>query len=344
MNTVLLYILAILILSILITLHELGHFWAGRLLGFEIVEFSVGMGPRIVKTEKNGVVYSLRALPIGGMCQFYGEDQEIKDERSFSSKTCWRRAVVLASGALMNLLTALALSVIVVSVFGVADESKLIVGVVNDASPAQAAGLAVGDRFVSVDGVTVDGYEQFSALLGAASPDGALIGVERGGEVLSLPAYDLYDAEAGRNMLGVTIGYGNKQLGVFGTIGEAFRLCGQMIAMVYQSLWMLVTGAAGLKDMAGPVGIFGVFVDAAAYGVETFLRLTIFISANLGVVNLLPLPALDGGRLVFVGVEAIRRKPIPPEKEGVVHLVGIGLLLLLIVVLTYQDIARCIGG
>lgn len=344
MNTVLLYILAILILSILITLHELGHFWAGRLLGFDIVEFSVGMGPRIVKRERRGVIYSLRALPIGGMCQFYGEDQEIKDERSFSSKPCWRRAVVLVSGALMNLLTALVLSLVVVSAFGVADETKLIVAAVNEGSPAEAAGLAVGDRFLSVDGRQVGGYEEFSAYLGEASPKKTVIGVERDGQTLSLTARDTYNAEAGRNMLGVSIDYGTKELGVFSAIGEAFKLCGQMIAMVYQSLWMLITGEAGLKDMAGPVGIFGVFVEAASYGVETFLRLTVFISANLGVVNLLPLPALDGGRLVFVGVEAIRKKPIPPEKEGVVHLIGIGLLLLLILVLTYQDIARCFGG
>ena len=190
----------------------------------------------------------------------------------------------------------------------------------------------------------MDGYEAFSAYLGAASSESAVIGVERDGQTLSVTAKDLYDQEAGRNMLGVSITYGTKKLNVFSAVGEAFKLCGQMIAMVYESLWMLVTGKAGLSDMAGPVGIFGVFVEAASYGVETFLRLTVFISANLGVVNLLPLPALDGGRLVFVGVEAIRKKPIPPEKEGVVHLIGIGLLLLLIAVLTYQDIARCIGG
>ncbi len=342
--TALYIVIAILILSVLICLHELGHFWAGRLLGFTIVEFSVGMGPRLFKKEKNGVIYSLRAFPIGGMCQFFGEDEKSGDPRSFGAKPCWKRAIVLVSGALMNLLTALVLAVVLVAAFGVTDTSRIEVAAVNADSPAAAAGLVPGDAFVSVNGQATDSYESFSQYLAKSPSEKAVIGVERGGETVYVTAEDIYDAGEQRNMLGVTIRYGTKHLSFFGTIGEAFRTCGEAIAMVYQSLWMLVSGQAGLKDMAGPVGIVEIFVDAATYGASTLLYLTVFISANLGVVNLLPLPALDGGRLVFVGVEAIRKKPIPPEKEGVVHLIGIGLLLLLIVVLTYQDIVRLIGG
>lgn len=350
MSTVLYVIIGLVILSIFVTVHELGHYIAGKKLGFGIVEFAVGMGPAIFQKKKNGITYSLRAIPMGGMCRFYGEDEETGDERAFGAQKPWKRAIVLLSGALMNILTAIVLAVVILTVVGViVDYIPSIDSYSFENSPAEQAGLLPGDVIVSVDGKQLTQYAQVDSLidlLGAANSEACVLGIERDGARMDVTVRNIYNEESGRNMIGIQIGaipiY--ERLGFFEALGNSFEYIWQMIKGTISFFGMLFRGEVQRGDVVGPVGIVKLMADALREGVVRTLDLAVLISANLGIFNLLPLPALDGGRLVFVALEAIRKKPVPPEKEGIVHLVGIVLLLGLMIYLTIGDIGSLFGG
>ena len=350
MSVVLYFIIGLVILCVFVTLHELGHYIAGRALGFGIVEFAVGMGPAIIKKTKNGILYTLRALPVGGMCRFYGEDEETGDGRAFGAQKPWKRAIVLASGALMNLITAVVLAVIALMAIGVTvDYIPAVDSFTFENSPAQLAGLEPGDVFLAVDGQKLTPRDQFNSLLSLlsnAKSEACTVTVERGGETMDFTVRDFYSEAEGRNIIGIMISgmpvY--EKMGLGEALGSSFRYIWETIKALYGFIGMLFRGEIKQGDVMGPVGIAFLIADAAKQNVAQLLYIAVLISANLGMFNLMPLPALDGGRLVFVGLEAVRRKPMPPEKEGLVHLVGIVLLLGLIAYLTVTDIITRIGG
>lgn len=335
---------ALLLLSVLVMIHELGHYTAGRLLGFTILEYAIGMGPKLVGFKHKGIEYNLRALPLGGMCRFYGEDDGVKDERCFNAQKAWKRFIVILSGPLMNFVLAFALAVILLLGWGVADESKIFVQDVNEGSPAQAAGLQVGDQFLMVDGKAVESYEILSGAVTAADSARLEVVILRDGQEQRLVLSDLYNEERGANLMGVTLAYGTKKVSLGYALREGAATCWEMAGLVFKSLGMLISGEAGLKDMAGPVGIVQLLGQAATSGWYTVLNLCALLSVNLGVFNLFPIPALDGGRLLFILIEWVRGKPVPPEKEGMVHLIGLGLLMILVVVVTFNDVLRLIRG
>ena len=335
---------ALLLLSVLVMIHELGHYTAGRLLGFTIVEYAVGMGPKLFGFKRKGIEYNVRALPLGGMCRFYGEDEGVLDERCFNAQKAWKRFIVILSGPLMNFVLAFVLAMILLLGWGVSDETKVLVQGVGENSPAKAAGVEIGDQFLTVDGKPVESMETLIDAVRAANPDSMEAVILRDGQERTLVLSGLYDAEAGANMMGVTIAYGTKRVGLGFAIRESAAYCWEMAGLVFKSLGMLFSGEAGLKDMAGPVGIVQILGEATVSGWYTVLSLCVMLSVNLGIVNLFPIPALDGGRILFILIEWVRGKPVPPEKEGMVHLVGLGLLLILIVVITFNDVMRLIRG
>ena len=335
---------ALLLLSVLVMIHELGHYTAGRLLGFTILEYAVGMGPKLLGFKKNGIEYNLRALPLGGMCRFYGEDEGVADERFFNAQKPWKRFIVILSGPLMNFVLAFVLAVVLILGWGVADESKVFVQGVYESSPAQAAGLQEGDQFLSVDGQQVENFESLTGAVAAADPARMEVVILREGQEQTVVLSDLVNAETGNNFMGVTLSYGVKKVGLFYALKEGAATCWEYAGLVFESLRMLFSGEAGLKDMAGPVGIVQLLGEATRTGWYTVLNLCILLSVNLGLFNLFPIPALDGGRILFILIEWVRGKPVPPEKEGLVHLVGMGLLMLLVVVVTFNDVLRLIRG
>lgn len=350
MSTVLYVIIALVILSAFVTLHELGHFIAGKKLGFGIVEFAIGMGPAIFKKKKDGILYSLRAFPIGGMCRFYGEDEETGDGLAFGSQKPWKRAIVLSAGAVTNIVSAIILAVIILMTIGViTDYIPSVNSFSYENSPAEEAGMLEGDVIVAVNGKELTQYDQIDSLvdlIGAADSDACVITVLRNGEEMDLTLHNLYNETEGRNMIGIQIGaipvY--EKLGFFSALGSSFQYIWQMIKALFSFFGMLFQGEVKQGDVIGPVGIIVLITDAVKQGVAQVLEIAVLISANLGLFNLLPLPALDGGRLVFVVIEAIRKKPVPAEKEGIVHFVGIVLLLGLIVYLSIGDISSLFGG
>ena len=383
MSSVLYAFLAILILSVLIVLHELGHYLAGRWLGFEILEFSVGMGPIIYKHKGKHSDFTLRAFLIGGACRFNGEDEAASDGKSFNAQKVWKRFIVVLAGPFMNYLTALVLAAILLLSFGTSEtigtDNYLLVTGVEAGSAAETAGVVEGDILTGINGKAFADYDGFKIAFDAVKENetevtvlrGATLEqierkegdttfidvVPKGGETTVLQATDIRDIRTGNNRLGVSLSIAYKsasytEYNVFTAAIGAFPYCGNMIKQVYSALGNLITGKACINEMSGVIGTVSVMSEsmeqASAYGIAdvmyVILVLGALISVNFAVVNLLPIPALDGGRLVFIILEMLRGKPIDPEKEGIVHFIGMILLLALIAVLMVSDLINCFRG
>lgn len=342
MEQVLSILAALLILCVFVFVHELGHYTAGRLLGFRIQEFAIGMGPIVYKKEKKGILYSLRALPIGGMCRFYGEDEAPSAKDSFNAQRPWKRLLVVLSGPAMNILFAVLFAAI--SLFAYGDVVPAVSGFADGASPAREQGMMAGDIIRAVDGKRVEYYDDVIPRIRAANGEHAVITVERDGKPVDLEMNNIYDAGLGRNYLGINIEPVRKPFGVLEAVGGSFVYVGSVIRQMFDFLGNLFTNGVQQGDFVGPVGTITYIGQAVRLGFETVLRIGVLISINLAIFNILPLPALDGGRTVFILVEWIRGKPIPAEREGMVHFVGILLLFGLMIVLTFGDVSRLLGG
>ncbi|OQB25321.1 MAG: Regulator of sigma-W protease RasP [Firmicutes bacterium ADurb.Bin182] len=342
MENILSIVVALLVLSIFIFVHELGHYGAGRILGFKIVEFSIGMGPALLKKDKKGIRYSVRAFPIGGMCKFYGEDEAVRNNESFNAHKPWKRMIVTAAGPVMNILFALIFAIVTLTVYG--DYVTGISSFAEDSSPAQSAGLMPGDTIYAIDGKRIEYYAAAVDAIRRADGEEAVITVERNGKKLDFVVKDMYNPEKGYNFLGVNIEPVRKHYGLFEAIGASFAYIWSMIMEMFKFLGSIFTKGVQKGDVMGPVGTISFIGQAVRMGFESLLRLGSLISVNLAIVNLLPLPALDGGRIVFQVVETVRGKPVSAEKEGMVHFVGIILLFALIIFLTFNDISTMFGG
>ena len=340
MSTVLSVLAAFVLICVLVTVHEFGHYYVGKKLGFTILEFAVGMGPVIYKKNRNGIDYSIRLLPIGGMCQFYGEDEGIADGKSFNAHAAWKRFLVIAAGPLMNLLFALLISVVTLSVYG--NYMPSVMEIASE-SPAEKGGLLPGDLILSVDGRDLHDYNDAVPYIQGAETKDLSMTVERDGSLKELVLPDIYDAAQGKNYIGVTITAERMQFGFLKSISESFHYTGSVIGQIFDFFGTLFRGQASSSDVSGPVGTIAYISQAVRYGFEMILRFTIMISISLGIFNLLPIPALDGGRLVFLLFELITGKQVDPEKEGMIHFVGLLLLFGLIIFLTFNDVKMLIG-
>lgn len=352
-------ILAIVIFGVLIATHELGHFATAKLLGVKVNEFSVGMGPAVFKKEKGETLYSIRILPIGGYCAMEGEDDDSADPRSFGKAAGWKKFIILCAGAAMNFLTGLLIFLVIYaqsSAFAMPT-----IGGLMEGYGLENCGLQAGDKVISVDGHKMYGYSNLSFFLGRAGDTVDWV-VERDGERIVLkdvymPLQEKTDSEGNTTRLrGLTIGVdvlpgtiGNKLL--FGWYAALDN-----VRLVWISLGDLLTGAVGLRDLSGPVGIVDVMTEvgsnpeysptpaAAAMNMASFAGL---IAVNLAVMNLLPLPALDGGRVFFLllnGIlNALFKRKIDPKYEGYVHMAGLAMLMGLMLMVTFSDIGKLFG-
>ena len=346
--TNILYVLAALVIvGVIITVHELGHFIAGRLCGIAVVEFSIGFGPKIFGFRRKDTDYSLRAIPLGGFCKFVGEDEDNPDPRAMNNQPVWKRFITVAAGVVMNFLLAFVAAVILFAAYSGKVLPEL--AVVFEDTPAAVVGLQPGDVIVGVNGMAVSKDEDGVALVQGqvAAAQGSEISFEilRGEEELEFSlAPELVTLEDGSQRYQVGIQFGMGRYGLAESIPAAFAYMRQSSGMMLKALRDLVFRGEGANEMMGTVGIVSLVSQQVRQGWEMVFFFMFVISLNLGIINLLPLPALDGGRLVFLLVEGIRRKPIPPEKEAIVHALGFVLFMVLFVVLTYHDIARLIHG
>jgi len=309
------------------------------------------MGPQLFHFNRGETQYSLRAFPIGGFCAMEGEDEDSSDDRAFNNKPVWKRILVVVMGAVMNIILGLIIMMILLGqqpAFSSTTISKF-----TDNSATQAAGLKVGDIFTSIDGYKINGDRDLSFALATANPLKADIQVLRAGKVLNFSNVKFNTKKTdGKDILSLDF-YVMPIEKNFGTlITKSVQDTVSTVRMVWFSLVGLVSGKFGMKDVAGPVGAASAIGQAATIGLQqnflagfnNILMMMMIITVNLGVVNLLPLPALDGGRLLFLIVEGIRRKPINPKYEGWVNAAGFALLMGFMVIVTFSDILRLITG
>jgi len=332
-------ILALLLLGILIVAHEAGHFLAARACGLDVQEFSMGMGPLLLKgKDKRGTQFSLRLLPIGGFCQFFGEDEDLDDPRSFNNQAVWKRALTVASGPLMNFVVALLVIVLYLSVLGL----NTVVPRVLEVEPnAAQAGLMIGDEILYVNGVEVADTQTVLTEISGSEGETVVLRVERGGEEADVSITPFYDEEAGRYRVGFTFDQERVRVSLLKSVPFSVSYNIESVKMIIDTLKNLVFKGQGVDEVTGPVGTVYVIKEVTERGgVDIYLELIALISVNLGVMNLLPVPGLDGSRLLFLLAEAIRRKPIKRELEGGIHAAGFILLMALMLALTYKDIMQ----
>ncbi len=338
-------IIAILLFSFIIIFHELGHFLLAKANGIRVDEFSLGLGPTLIGKQIGGTFFCIKLLPFGGACMMGEDDADDTSEGSFNSKSVWARISVIAAGPVFNLILAWIFCVILIGATGY--QSTEITSVLDGYS-AQEEGLQPGDVIKEINGRNVHLWDDVR-LYTLTHPNDTPYEVvyERDGEEYTAMIEPRQLEGDVSPLLGVT-SENFERPGVFGSMQYGMYKLKYWINYTVDSLRMLVTGQVGIKDMSGPVGIVNVVDDvyqsAAPAGVLAIIlnlmNFGTFLSANLGVVNLLPIPALDGGRLVFLIIEAVRRKRVPPEKEGMVHFAGFALLMVLMVVVMYNDIMK----
>ena len=327
---------AILIFCLLIFVHELGHFMVAKACGVKVNEFAVGMGPAFFKKQKGETLYALRAFPIGGYCAMEGEDEDSEDPRAFNNQPAWQRALVLAAVSFMNLLTCVVLLIIIA--FWAGQPTTTLESVV-DGSPAQKAGITAGDRIVAIDGDKVRSWDDITGIIGDNPKKEVDITVQRDGQEQTYPTKLEYDKEQKRYMIGISPAM-ERNIGT--SFGAGIKNTGRMTVMMYDVLRQLFTGDVSVKELSGPVGIVYAVNESAKSGAMYVVYLAALLSLNLAIINMLPLPALDGGRLLFLLIRKITGRRVTDEMEGKIHFIGIMLLMLLMVYVTFNDVIKFI--
>lgn len=339
-------IFALIIFEVIILIHEFGHFIVAKKCGVRVNEFAIGMGPAILKKQKGETLYALRLFPIGGYCAMEGEDTESDDNRAFCKKSVPKRMAIVVAGIVMNLILGFVLLIIYTSLTAPIT-STTVSKFESDTATSHTTGLEEGDQILKVNGMRIftamDISYQFQN-----DEDGVFdMTVKRNGEKVELSNVT-FDTENES----LHIDFFVEPIEALTVISQSFKQSLTYSRLIYISLADLVTGKYSIRDLSGPVGIVDVIGDVIdsetdeETGIdwralsEQMLSLGAFITINIGLFNLLPLPALDGGRLIFLIIEGIRRKPVPPEKEGMVHFVGLAALMVLMVVVTVSDIVK----
>ena len=332
-------VLALVLLGVLIIAHEFGHFLAARLCGIEVVEFSMGMGPLLLKKRsRRGTQFSVRLLPIGGFCQFYGEDEERDDPRAFNRQKLWKRALTVASGPLMNFLIAIVVIALYMSLLGL---ESIVPRVAEIEEPAMSAGLEVGDEIISVNGQQVSDTGMIAQAISQSAGKTVELVVLREGEFVELSIEPFLDEELGRYRVGMTFAVERVRVPLPKSVPFACAYGAESVRAILDALVGILSSGQGADQVTGPVGtVAGIYDMTQEGGIDVYLQLLAMVSVNLGVMNLLPIPGLDGSRLLFLLAEAIRRKPVRRELEGAIHAAGLILLMGLMVVLTYKDIVQ----
>ena len=329
-------IYAIIMFCLLIFIHELGHFMAAKACGVKVNEFALGMGPALFKKQKGETLYALRAIPIGGYCAMEGEDEESDDARAFNNKPAWKKAIIVVAGVAMNLLLCIIVLIIIALYTGTVTTT---IDQVTDGGPAAKAGIKSGDEIVAIDNKPVREWTDIIEGIGAAKGQ-VTLQLNRQGEELSLTsALSKADDGTGRQVIGIVP---MREHNVITAVASGTANTWNMTKMMGKTIKQLFTGEVSTKELTGPVGIVYAVNDTAKYGFVYLLYLTALISLNLAIVNMLPLPALDGGRLIFIIVRKITGKAITDEMEGKIHFVGIMLLFALMIYVTWNDIVRFI--
>ncbi len=343
------FIFFILIFGVIVISHEFGHFIVAKINGIRVIEFSIGMGPNLFSIQGKDTKYSLKLLPIGGACMFEGEDgvkaaDGEETDGAFYKANVWSRISTVFAGPLFNFIIGFFIALIMVNLIMIREP---VATEVVEGGAAYHAGMQAGDRIVSMNGEKIYLYQEISMHTQLYREGSIPLEYERDGVCYETELTPFYDETYGRYMLGITNSDFADPKG-FEYVKHAWYEMRYCFKATYKSLLMLVQGQVDRKDVAGPVGIVNLvgetYENTKEYGwvnvLVNMLNITLLLTINLGVFNLLPLPALDGGRLVFLLLEVVRGKPIPPEKEGMVHFIGLMFFMVLMVVVLFNDISN----
>ena len=358
-------IIAILIFALLVSVHEFGHFITAKLSGMYVEEFSIGMGPQLISRRVGETRYTLRALPLGGYVRVLGEDigeeersgiepVQVPEHRRYQNRPVWQRMIFAAAGSIMNMLTAVVIFSVMFMVLGVAvpiENPDTTISALVEEGPAYNAGVEPGDKFIAIDGTPIETWEKMNAIIMEASTEDILtVTVEREienaePEVFDVQIQPMMSEDGSRVLLGIYGQTAERQaVNPIKAIGLGALNTLETTVMMADVLGDLFTGQINIMDeeegLTGPVGIVQIIDESAKAGWVYVFNLAALLSINLGVINILPIPALDGCKLVFLLYEALRGKPVAPEKEGMLNMIGFMLLMGLIVVVTYKDIMR----
>lgn len=331
------YLVAIILFLVLIIIHEFGHFIVAKLMGVRVNEFAVGFGPTLLKWQGKETKYAIRLIPFGGYCAMEGEDEGSDDPKAFCNKKPWRRFSIVVAGAVFNIIFGLIIMMIYFAPAGAIATNT--VASFGENATSSVSGLQEGDTILKVDGRTCLTMVEINYAFSAV-PDGKVdLLVEREGEKRLLKDVEFKTEEyEGINYLNrdFNFQYKKNDLGTF--LGQSIRYTVSYGRTVWFTLVDLIGGRYNLNQVSGPVGVVGAIGQAAKIGLDTLLPMLCLITVNLGVFNLLPIPALDGGRLVFILYEMIARKPVPQKYESLVHGVGFVALMLFLVFILFKDI------
>lgn len=332
---------AIFVFGVLVTVHEFGHFITAKMTGMRVDEFAIGFGPKIYQQKDGETLYSLRAIPLGGYNKIAGMDpDDTVEPNAFNSKPIPARMLVILAGALMNFI----LPIILFSgIFMVEGRMQLVnepvLGTVVDEMAAARAGLKAGDRIVTIDGKNVETWTDVVLNLRKAGTEEVTLTAERNGVLQTYKMTPMFDKDAGRPLIGVSPKFSKESLGFFGSIKEGFIYTKNIGLSMVSGLYRIVSGNAP-ADVAGPIGVAQMAGQVAEKGLLPLMNFVAFLSINLGVINLLPLPALDGGHFVLLLLEALRGKPLGGKAMTNIQMVGVALILALTVFSTFKDITR----
>ena len=350
------YILAaILVFGVLIAVHELGHFMAAKACGVRVNEFSIGMGPALWKKQKGETQYSLRLFPVGGFCAMEGEEEDSDDPTALNNQGFWAKLLIFAAGAAMNFIAGL-LIILVLYADAQAFYMPVVAGFADGCPLESADGLQEVDRLLRIDGEKVYVYSDISLLMGLNKTGAFDLQIERNGEVITLRDFTMerreYTDQNGKAYTGYGLYFGAEEATLGRKLSYSWNNAMDFARLVRLSLQMLVTGQAGVKDLSGPVGIVSTMTQVGEQAattraaVENIAYLAALIAVNLAVMNLLPLPALDGGKIFFLVINAVSmqlfKKQIPAKYENYIHFAGLILLLALMAVITFSDVWKLI--
>ena len=348
MSVIINLLLFILILGVIVFVHEAGHFMWAKITGVYVYEFAIGMGPRIWGFKKGETDYTLRAIPIGGFCQLAGEDlddddlKKVPKKRRLQSKSAWQRFLIMVFGPVNNFILAIILLFFIALIWG-GNTMDPVVAKVESNSPAEKAGIEVGDTVLKINGKKIETSDDISLYLAIADPKvkNEIVVKKSSGEKETYQIKPKKIKEDGEEVYRYGIGMQPKKMkGFFSAFVYTYKKTKSIFKQMFITLGYLFTGGIHLNQLSGPVGIYSVVGEQRSAGVANILYLMAFLSINVGVINLLPIPAFDGGHILFIIIEKIKGSPVNPELENKIHTVFLLLLMLLMIVITINDILR----
>lgn len=349
MSIILNLILFVLILGVIVFVHELGHFVFAKLSGVYVYEFAIGMGPKLFSKKGKETEYTFRAIPIGGFCQLAGEDiddddlKKVPKDRRLQSKSCFKRFLIMFFGAGNNFIFAILLLFLIALIWG-GTSMEPVISSIEDNCPAEEVGLRKGDTIVSINKHKISTVDDVSLYLTIADPtEKNEIIVKHPGENKETTVKIKPKKEKIKGEVAYKYGIGltqEKTHGFINAIKYTFKKTGAIFKQMAVTVGYLFTGGISVKQLSGPVGIFSIVGEQSRSGLASILYLVAFLSINVGFINLIPLPAFDGGHILFIIIEKIKGSPVNPKTENMIHTIGLFLLMLLMVYITFNDILR----